>query len=77
MKLRIVYTYITSIIFRTEKRDELKQYLLDNNIFTEIHYPVSPNHQEGYQTYFSGLHFPVSEEIHRTTLSLPIFMQQL
>ncbi|MFY8096321.1 MAG: DegT/DnrJ/EryC1/StrS family aminotransferase [Flavobacterium sp.] len=57
---------------RTEKRDELKQYLLDNNIFTEIHYPVSPNHQEGYQTYFSGLHFPVSEEIHRTTLSLPI-----
>lgn len=57
---------------RTEKRDELKQFLLENGIHTEIHYPVSPNHQEGYQNYFSGQNFPISELIHQTTLSLPI-----
>jgi dTDP-4-amino-4,6-dideoxygalactose transaminase len=57
---------------RTSKRDELKQYLVDNDIYTEIHYPVVPNKQEGYQKYFSNMVFPISEEIHKTTLSLPI-----
>lgn len=57
---------------RTDKRDELKQFLLDNGIHTEIHYPVPPNQQEGYQEHFSGLSFPISDEIHKTTLSLPI-----
>lgn len=57
---------------RTHKRDELKQYLLENGIHTEIHYPVSPNQQEGYQKYFANMEFPISEEIHSTTLSLPI-----
>lgn len=57
---------------RTDRRDELKAYLLENGVNTEIHYPVSPNHQEGYQKYFRNLQFPISEEIHKTTLSLPI-----
>lgn len=57
---------------RTHKRDELKQYLLENGIHTEIHYPVSPSKQEGYQYYFANIEFPISEEIHGTTLSLPI-----
>jgi dTDP-4-amino-4,6-dideoxygalactose transaminase len=57
---------------RTQKRDELKQFLLENGIHTEIHYPLPPNQQEGYQKYFSKLSFPISEEIHKTTLSLPI-----
>jgi dTDP-4-amino-4,6-dideoxygalactose transaminase len=56
---------------RTKKRDELKQYLLDNGIKTEIHYPISPNKQEGYQKWFAGVLCPISEEIHTTTLSLP------
>lgn len=57
---------------RTTKRDELKSYLLENNIHTEIHYPVSPNRQEGYSHLFSQYKYPISEEIHATTLSLPI-----
>ena len=57
---------------RTEKRDELKQFLLEKGIHTEIHYPIPPNQQECYQKHFSGLSFPISEEIHKTTLSLPI-----
>lgn len=57
---------------RTPKRDELKRYLLDNGINTEIHYPLAPNKQEGYLEYFANILCPISEEIHCTTLSLPI-----
>jgi len=57
---------------RSIYRDELKSYLLENGINTEIHYPLSPNNQEGYKTYFERQSFPISEEIHATTLSLPI-----
>lgn len=57
---------------RTNKRDELKQYLLDNGIHTEIHYPLPPNKQEGYIEFFKEYNFPISAEIHATTLSLPI-----
>ena len=57
---------------RTPQRDALKEYLLKNGISTEIHYPISPNNQEGYRQYFDNQQFPISEEIHATTLSLPI-----
>ena len=57
---------------RHEKRDELKEYLLQNNIKTEIHYPVSPSHQKALQGQLDNYSYPISEEIHQTTLSLPI-----
>ena len=57
---------------RTTNRDELKSYLLENGVSTEIHYPVSPNKQEGYKNIFLNHIYPISEEIHATTLSLPI-----
>lgn len=57
---------------RTNRRDELKAYLSQQGIQTEIHYPIPPNKQEGYTLYFNNLSFPISEEIHSTTLSLPI-----
>jgi len=57
---------------RTNRRDELKSFLLKNSIQTEIHYPVPAHKQEGYTHYFNQLILPVSEEIHSTTLSLPI-----
>jgi dTDP-4-amino-4,6-dideoxygalactose transaminase len=56
---------------RTAKRDLLRQYLLENGIKTEIHYPVPPHKQKAMQGILDGT-FPVSEEIHNTTLSLPI-----
>lgn len=56
---------------RCKKRDELKNYLLENNIKTEIHYPLAPNKQKSMKDFISG-EFPISEEIHNTTLSLPI-----
>jgi dTDP-4-amino-4,6-dideoxygalactose transaminase len=57
---------------RCENRDLLQQHLLNNGISTEIHYPVSPNKQEGYKHLFEGNQYPICEKIHQTTLSLPI-----
>lgn len=57
---------------RHERRDELKQYLEDNGILTDIHYPVPPHRQKALQGLFDGSAYPLSDEIHATTLSLPI-----
>ncbi len=56
---------------RHPKRDELKAYLLGKGIGSEIHYPVSPNHQKALHGLIHQQSFPISEEIHATTLSLP------
>jgi dTDP-4-amino-4,6-dideoxygalactose transaminase len=55
---------------RHEKRDALKEYLLQNGVKTEIHYPVPPHHQKAMKGIITG-EYPVSELIHQTTLSLP------
>jgi dTDP-4-amino-4,6-dideoxygalactose transaminase len=56
---------------RHSKRDELKAYLLENGIKTEIHYPLPPHKQKAMNGILEG-EYPISEEIHNTTLSLPI-----
>ncbi|MDN3585379.1 DegT/DnrJ/EryC1/StrS family aminotransferase [Pedobacter aquatilis] len=55
---------------RHKERDRLKKYLLDNDIDTEIHYPVAPHKQRALSS-LNHLYYPISEEIHATTLSLP------
>jgi len=57
---------------RHPRRDALKEYLLKKDIKTEIHYPVAPHHQKAMSGIFDGRSFPISEEIHATTLSLPV-----
>jgi dTDP-4-amino-4,6-dideoxygalactose transaminase len=56
---------------RHNKRDELKAYLLQHGIGTEIHYPVPPHQQKALQGILPAQNYPIAEEIHRTTLSLP------
>lgn len=56
---------------RHPKRDDLKEYLLKNGIKTDIHYPIPPHKQKAMEGLFEG-EYPLSEEIHKTTLSLPI-----
>ncbi|WP_221300768.1 DegT/DnrJ/EryC1/StrS family aminotransferase [Pedobacter cryoconitis] len=53
------------------ERDKLKQYLADHHIATEIHYPIAPQNQVAMENYLTGQHYPISTEIHKTTLSLP------
>ncbi len=56
----------------TSRRDELKEYLKENGIGTEIHYPVAPINQVGYRSFFKNDKTPIAVEIHQQTLSLPI-----
>ena len=56
---------------RTEERDKLQKYLEENDIQTNIHYPTPPHKQGAYKE-FVNISLPVSEEIHRTVISLPI-----
>lgn len=67
------YSYDVYHIFnvRHKRRNELKEYLLKHGIHTEIHYPIPPHKQKAL-SFLSHLKYPISEEIHSTTLSLPI-----
>jgi dTDP-4-amino-4,6-dideoxygalactose transaminase len=62
--------YIYNI--RTRKRDDLKEFLKKENIFTDIHYPLPPYKQNAIKVLFENQKFPISDEIHETILSLPI-----
>lgn len=57
---------------RHPRRDELKQYLRAHDILTEIHYPVPPHRQKALQGRFETTSYPMADEIHATTLSLPV-----
>jgi dTDP-4-amino-4,6-dideoxygalactose transaminase len=56
---------------RHPERDKLREYLLKKEIKTDIHYPVSPHKQEAMKGIITE-DFPISEEIHKSTLSLPV-----
>jgi len=58
-------------VVRTEKRDELQKYLLENGVQTLIHYPIPPHKQKAYK-YYNNLSFQITEKIHNQVLSLPI-----
>jgi dTDP-4-amino-4,6-dideoxygalactose transaminase len=57
---------------RHPKRDALKAFLLEKGIKTEIHYPIAPNKQRAMKGIVDHFDTPIAEEIHKTTLSLPI-----
>jgi dTDP-4-amino-4,6-dideoxygalactose transaminase len=57
---------------RHPKRDQLKEYLLNNDIKTEIHYPVTPNKQQAMKWILDNQETPIAQEIHDSILSLPI-----
>lgn len=54
----------------TPRRDELKQYLLEHDVETMIHYPVPPHKQACYREWNSRS-LPITERIHAEELSLP------
>lgn len=58
---------------QSEERDRLAEYLQEKKIGTLTHYPVPPHHQPAYEVEFSGKKWPVSEKIHRNTLSIPLY----
>jgi len=68
------YHIYNQYIIRTQKRDELKKFLTENEIGNEIYYPV-PFHM---QECFANLNhkigdFPESEKASNTSLALPVY----
>lgn len=57
---------------RHPRRDDLRNFLIKNDIKTEIHYPIAPNKQLAMKRILDQEPTPIAEEIHQTTLSLPI-----
>jgi len=58
-------------VIRSNQRDNLQKYLLDNGIQTLIHYPLPPHEQEAYKEW-NDENYEISEQIHNEVLSLPI-----
>jgi dTDP-4-amino-4,6-dideoxygalactose transaminase len=58
-------------VIRHPKRDKLQKYLADNGIETLIHYPVPPHKQKAFKEW-NHLSFPITEQIDKEVLSLPI-----
>lgn len=58
-------------VIRTMHRDELKKYLFDRGIGTEIHYPIPPHKQLAYSEW-KNFSYPITEKIHKEVLSIPL-----
>ncbi len=58
-------------VIRVKNRDELQAYLYEHGIQTQIHYPIAPHQQKALQDW-NSLSFPITEQIHRELLSLPM-----
>ena len=58
----------------SEKRDEIKEYLSQKGIETNIHYPIPIHLQKSFDSYgLKSGSFPITEWLARTELSLPLY----
>lgn len=56
---------------RYSGRNELRAWLLEQGVKTEIHYPITPHRQSAMQGILLGT-WPIADELHESELSLPI-----
>ena len=56
---------------RCNNREALQKHLEANGIQTNIHYPIPPHKQGAYKE-LESLNLPITENIHREVISLPI-----
>ncbi len=58
-------------VIRTQNRDKLQKFLEENGIQTNIHYPTPP-HRQGAYNELENKELPISEQIHKEVISIPI-----
>lgn len=58
-------------VVRVSEREIFQKYLKEKGVQTLIHYPIPPHKQKAYREW-EGKSFPISEQIHREIISLPI-----
>lgn len=61
-------------VIRLDERDRVSDLLLNEGIATGIHYPTPPHRQRAYAR-MSWPELPISEELHASVLSLPMYPQ--
>jgi dTDP-4-amino-4,6-dideoxygalactose transaminase len=61
-------------VVKCNQRDELQEFLSDNGIGTQIHYPVPPHLSGAYKPFgYKTGDFPITENYADTILSLPLY----
>lgn len=58
-------------VVRTAHRDALQKHLSEHGIQTQVHYPIPPHRQPAY-TSLRHVHLPLTEQLHKEVLSLPM-----
>jgi dTDP-4-amino-4,6-dideoxygalactose transaminase len=58
-------------VLRTREREAFITHMADGGIGTLIHYPIPPHRQPAYRQ-CNNRSYPITEEIHRTIVSLPL-----
>jgi dTDP-4-amino-4,6-dideoxygalactose transaminase len=58
-------------VVRSKNRNDLQTFLQENGVQTMIHYPVPP-HKQGAYIEWKNHNYPISEQIHKEVLSLPM-----
>lgn len=58
-------------VIRVKDRVLFRQYLLSHGIHTLIHYPIPPHKQKAYKNIFHDS-FPITEQIHKEVVSIPL-----
>lgn len=66
-KDHVFHQFVVSV----EKRDAFIHYLKNNKVETLIHYPIPPHKQKALYKY-SHLKLPITEQIHKNVVSIPL-----
>ena len=61
-----------TLLVKNGKRDALQKYLAENGIPSMIYYPVPLYKQEAFKNYYNGADLPVTEQLCKEVLSLPM-----
>ena len=60
-------------VIKVNQRDELKDYLHNNDVNTTIQYPVPVHQQKYFQNLCDEKSLPVTEQVAKNILSLPMY----